>query len=138
MGAVDSANMVIANLEAKKEQAETALVSARQGWDTLSVEAQSKLVALDTAWKGKFTLAQSTIAEKDKIILSLTGQLDLQVKITDEYKAMYEGERALRINCDLGLALKDSRINQLERKNKLKNILGIAGWGAAAIVSIVK
>ena len=138
MGAVDSSNTVIANLEAGKEQAESDLADARKGWTELSADAQAKLTALDQAWTVKFNLLQAQDVEKDKIIFSLTEANKRQIIVSGEYKAMWESEKALRLNCELGLGLKDKRINQLERKNRLGNILGIAGWGTAALVSIVK
>jgi hypothetical protein len=138
MGAVDSSNTVIANLEAGKDQAEADLADARKGWTELSADAQAKLRALDQAWTVKFNLLQAQDVEKDKIIFSLTESYNSQVIISGEYKAMWESEKALRINCELGLGLKDKRINQLERTNKLKNILGVAGWGVAAVVSLTK
>lgn len=55
-------------------------------------------------WKGKFSLAQGAIVEKDKIIFSLRGQLAVQMKLTEEWKANYEREYALRLTSD-GLRL---------------------------------
>jgi hypothetical protein len=138
--AIDSANTVIATLQDKQviKDGQISSLNVSLSEATTDAERVPILVSLVDEWKGKFTLAQSTIAEKDKIIESATIKYNLQVQISDEYKAGWEREKALRLNCEAGLGLKDKRINQLERQNRAKNILGVAGWGVAAIVSIVK
>lgn len=139
-GAIDSANTVIATLQEAQDTANDQISALNVSLSEATTDAERVpiLINLVDEWKGKFTLAQSTIAEKDKIIEAATVKYNLQVQISDEYKAGWEREKALRLNCEAGLGLKDKRINQLERQNRAKNILGVAGWGVAAIVSIVK
>ena len=139
-GAIDSANTVIATLQEAQDTANDQISSLNVSLSEATTDAERVpiLVSLVDEWKGKFTLAQSTIAEKDRIIEATTVKYNLQVQISDGYKAGWGREKALRLNCEVGLGLKDKRINQLERQNKLKTILGVAGWATAAIVSIVK
>jgi hypothetical protein len=139
-GAIDSANTVIATLQEAQDTANDQISELNVSLSEATTDAERVpiLVSLVSEWQGKFTLAQSTIAEKDLIIEATTVKYNLQVQISDEYKAGWEREKALRLNCEVGLGLKDKRINQLERQNKFKNILGVAGWGVAAIVSIAR
>ncbi len=139
-GAIDSANTVIATLQEAQDTANDQISSLNVSLSEATTDAERVpiLVSLVDEWKGKFTLAQSALAEKDKIIESTTIKYNLQVHISDEYKANWEREKALRINCETGLGLYEKRVNQLERQNRAKNILVIAGWGVAALVSITK
>jgi chromosome segregation ATPase len=139
-GAIDSANTVIATLQEAQDTANDQISSLNVSLSEATTDAERVpiLVSLVDEWKGKFTLAQSTIAEKDRIIEATTVKYNLQVQISDEYKANWEREKALRINCENGLGLYEKRVNQLERKSRLKNVLFIGGIAALSALVIAK
>jgi chromosome segregation ATPase len=58
-------------------------------------------------WKDQFSLCQQVIAEKDKIIFSLTEKYDAQVKISLEWYHLYNEQVNLRV-------LAERRIDGLE------------------------
>jgi len=61
-------------------------------------------------WAEQFSTCQDIIAEKDKIIFSLTGKYEAQVKISAEYKANWEGEHTLRVMAEKQLRLAERHL----------------------------
>jgi cell fate (sporulation/competence/biofilm development) regulator YlbF (YheA/YmcA/DUF963 family) len=135
-GAIDSAYTVIANLEEHKAQAETALADAREGWSSLSAEAQAKLIALDQAWQGKFDLLQAQDKEKDKIIFSLTQKYQAQLDISNRYSALWEQEKALNTTLEIRLNLADKKVPRLYRQVKLNRVLEATLVATAVILAL--
>ena len=58
----------------------------------------ANLKAQVVVWKQDFTLAEQTIADKDKIIFDLTAKYDAQVKVAADYKLLYEDQLPLVAN----------------------------------------
>ena len=120
-GSIDSANTIIANLEGKQGEATNAIghLTTALGQAKTDAERVPILAALVDEWKGKFTLAQAQIAEKDKIIFSLTNKYNNQLRISEEYSGLWGKEKTLRLKAEIGLNLQDKRIRILEKKSKL-------------------
>ena len=68
-------------------------------------------------WSDKFTLAESVIVEKDKIIFSLKDKYSTAMGIADMYKAMHMKELDLRVLCE-------KKANVLERKYRSQRFKG--------------
>ena len=86
------------------------------------------------AWKGKFALAEKIIADKDKIIFSLTRKYEAQVTITLEWQSRYNGVIALNENLGLQVKTLKRQISRLKLGSGMKNVLIIA----AVIYGLVK
>lgn len=74
----------------------------------------SNLTEQVVAWKQKFTLAESVIADKDAIIFSLNEKYESQVKISLEWKGMYENEATLRVIADERFKLTDRKLRGIQ------------------------
>ena len=89
---------------------------------------------LDTqvaAWKEKFSLAQSVIEEKDKIIFNLTEKYDAQVTISNSYKLQFEEGQKLNQIAEL-------RIQSLEKELRISKFTGkIARAGTLILAGLV-
>ncbi|MDD5007267.1 MAG: hypothetical protein PHC68_02555 [Syntrophorhabdaceae bacterium] len=137
-GHIDSANTVIATLQAHQEQANGTIGSLNDKLAQAQTDAEKVpiLTALVQEWIGKFNLAQATIAEKDKIIFSLTEKYQAQLQISERYKADWTAETSLRTLAETRLNLLDKRVVGLERKLKLRNagdLILVAGAIAVAL-----
>jgi predicted nuclease with TOPRIM domain len=90
-----------------------------------------------SVWKEKFTLAEGVIAEKDKIIFALTEKYETQVKITGEYKELYEREARLRGLLEEHVRIADSKLGGLQLKfNVSKGVtIALAGLIIYGLVS---
>jgi len=71
----------------------------------------ANLVSQISIWKQKFTLTQSIIADKDKIIFSLNEKYESQLKITNSYKAMYESIQGI-------VGIRTKQVKELEKINR--------------------
>ena len=101
---------------------------------------KQKIANLETqvsVWKEKFTLAEGVIAEKDKIIFALTEKYETQVKITGEYKELYEREVRLRGLLEERVRMADSKLGGLRLKfNVSKGVMiALAGLIIYGLVS---
>ena len=123
---IDSANTIIAHLEEGKADAEAALKKARQGWDTLSAEAQAKLHELDTAWSKKFDILQGQYDALKTANFDLQTQYKNALSIGDNYKSLWGSEKNLRQKCELGIQIADKRIASLQRTVRLTRYVSIA------------
>jgi len=137
-GHIDSANTVIATLQAHQEQANGTIGSLNDKLAQAQTDAEKVpiLTALVQEWIGKFNLAQATIAEKDKIIFSLTEKYQAQLQISERHKADWTAETSLRTLAETRLNLLDKRVVGLERKLKLRNagdLILVAGAIAVAL-----
>ena len=81
------------------------------------------------AWKEKFSLAESVIADKDAIIFSLNEKYESQVKISLNWETLYNNEVKLHALCSQRLKLADKKLRGLRFTGTIKNglILGLAG-----------
>ena len=137
-GAIDSANTHLATLEQSQINAGNTIVKLNESLTTAKTDAEKVpiLTALVQEWIGKFNLAQATIAEKDKIIFSLTEKYQAQLQISERYKADWTAETSLRTLAETRLNLLDKRVVGLERKLKLRNagdLILVAGAIAVAL-----
>ena len=89
------------------------------------------------AWKEKFSLAESVIADKDAIIFSLNEKYESQVKISLNWETLYNNEGKLHALCSQRLKLADKKLRGLRFTGTIKNglILGLAG---VVIYSLVR
>jgi len=80
-------------------------------------------------WKQKFRIAEAIISDKDDIIFNLTEKYEAQVKISLEWKAMYENESTLRALAEKRLSLADRQIGRLKFGGTIKTglVVGLAG-----------
>lgn len=127
-GSIDSANTIIANLEGKQGEANATIgqLNTALGQAKTDAERVPILTALVEEWKGKFTLAQAQIAEKDKVIFSLTDQYRSALQIGEEYRNLWTTEKTLRLKCEDGLSLSDKRIATLGRTVKTTRLFACA------------
>ena len=81
------------------------------------------------AWKGKFSLAQSIIADKDEIIFSLTQKYNAQLIISNSYKDMYETLTQNTKKLQSIVKAQDGQIRKLRLTSGMKTgvVLGLAG-----------
>ena len=88
-------------------------------------------------WKNKFQLAESIIADKDKIIFSLTQKYEAQLSITHEWELKYDG--AIKLNDNLNLQVKalKGQVNRLKIGSGTKNLLIVIA-GGIIIYGLVK
>jgi hypothetical protein len=123
-GAIDSANGVIAGLEQGQTNAGNAIVKLKESLSQAKTDAEKVpiLESLVAEWTIKFNLAQDTIAEKDKIIFSLTAKYQSQLVISERYKADWTDETSLRKMAETRLSLLDKRVGSLEKKLRLRNV----------------
>lgn len=128
----------IAELEKGKVQSDAALMTAREGWAALSVEAQAKLVALDRAWANKFDILSQQYKEQKKINFDLLTKYDKQVEISATYKALWEGQTTLASSLKQGLNLADKRIASLNRRLKMNRIIEVGLIVAGAYLALKK
>jgi hypothetical protein len=128
-GSIDSANTIIAHLEEGKANAEAALKKAREGWDSLSAEAQAKLHELDKAWIAKFDILQGQYDALKGANFDLQTQYQTELKISANYRSLFESEKSLRLKCEDGISLSDKRIASLSKQVKL--------WKGIAVVAVV-
>ena len=75
---ISNKNNTIAGLDKKTKELEAAFANLPD--DAAKVV---NLQAQVQAWKDKFAVAEGIIADKDKVIFSITAKYDAQVKITD-------------------------------------------------------
>ena len=90
----------------------------------------NKLKENITIWKQKFTIAESIIADKDKIIFNLQEKYEAQLKISLNYKEMYEKSHQLLLLSNKQLKLADRKIRSARLFSSVKTIAigAIAGY----------
>jgi len=115
-GAIDSANSVIANLEAKDEEQKNKIDGLKEEYMLLQEQAQrlDNLKEQVSAWKQRFDLAQKKLTEKDEIIFSLTQKYNKELelrKVTEIVLGDYKQQALVR----------NELISELERKLRHKN-----------------
>ncbi len=127
-GSIDSANTIIANLEGQQSDSDRDILNLEQSLAQAKTDAERVpiLTALVDEWKGKFTLAQAQIAEKDKVIFSLTEQYHNEISVSANYKSLWEREHTLRLKCEEGIGLSDKRIATLNRTVKTTRLVAVA------------
>ena len=110
-GNIDSSNTIIAGIGEKDEALadRTKRLEAARREITNKDALISNLEQQVETWRARFSLAQDTIAEKDKIIFSLTDKYEIQLKITKEREAQILARDNL-------LEIKDLRIAGLEKQ----------------------
>jgi len=88
-------------------------------------------------WKQKFTLAESIIADKDRIIFSLNEKYNTQLQITTRYKQLYENEVNLRTLAEDRLSLADKKLSGLRFQINLGKGI-VIGLGALIIYGLIR
>lgn len=126
-GAIDSANTVIVDLEKGQTKAGNTIVKLNDTLAQAKTDAEKVpiLESLVKEWSNKFSLAQNQLAEKDKIIFSLTEKYESQVRISLQYTVDWKNEKALRELGEKRSSLQDKRIRSLERRLKLRNVVDV-------------
>lgn len=119
--AVKNSSIKILHEKTAKLEVEFALYATLHDKDAQIVNLQEQV----NVWKQKFDLAESTIADKDGIIFSLTEKYDAQVKISAEWKGSYEREHQLRL-------VSEKLYEEIKGKYRGINLLG--GIKTAAIL----
>ena len=74
-------------------------------------------------WSERFTLAQNQLAEKDKIIFSLTEKFNAQVKISIQWEGLYNRQVGLNKILEDRIALADKKISRLGFESKIEKVL---------------
>lgn len=89
------------------------------------------------AWAEKFSLAELTIKEKDKIMFSLTGKFDAQKKISSEYLLQIGREINLRNVAEERIQTLEKNLKQAKIYSKVKDWI-VAGFIGYTIYSLIK
>lgn len=88
-------------------------------------------------WKQKFHIAEAIISDKDDIIFSLNEKYEAQVKISLEWRAMYENESTLRALAEKRLKLAGRQIGRLKFGGTIKTGL-VAGLAGVVVYGLVR
>jgi len=110
-GEVDSAYTVIETLRAEDHNKSETIVRLESEFDKLSdKDPQIKnLKAQVEEWKGRFSLAQDKLSEKDKIIFSLQEKYEAELELRKVTQVVLEEYKT-------GLGIRDELVAELERK----------------------
>ena len=127
-GGIDSANTIIVGLEEAighkdihLSELDEALVQAKTDAERVPI-----LMAMVEEWKGKFTLAQSEIGELKGQVFSLTTQYQNEIKVSAEYRNLWQSEKGLRLKAEDGLGLFGKKVASLNRKVKMTRLVAVA------------
>ena len=80
-------------------------------------------------WAEKFSLAESIIAEKDKIIADWAAKFTAQVEISEAWKAKYESEAHLRTLAESGWKLSERKLKRTKIMSNVKTGLVVGALG---------
>jgi len=119
-----SASVAAGNLEALESEYK-AIIAA--GGDAL--KQIDNLQAQVAGWKSQFSLAQSTIAEKDKIIFGLTEKYALQASISLAWKSQFEGEQSLRFDAERLIKSLEWKVRVTRAKSTIVTLAAITVAG---------
>jgi len=146
-GMVDSANTVIARHEESISNREARLRSLR----FRERELTEKVETLDTVIEQrdnfrlqrdeldeKFTLAQEVIGKKDEIISNLENQYELQVEISEDWKAKYLGEVELNKSMKNLVKFHEAKLKGLRFRSSLKSVVTVAAVAGATYLALKK
>jgi len=137
---IDEAGRTIIDAEGKIRDKDERILNLEEAFTQLGENKDAKIINLQaqlSIWKEKFTLAQAIIADKDKIIFSLTAKYDAQVQITAEWEAScYRQVELHQIALDR-ISVMEKEWRGIQFGSKLKTYL-IAAAAAAFIYSLVK
>jgi len=143
---VVSQNKVISDADAaivsKSKQISTSiekLTRLESEYETLGADKDAKITNLQSqvaTLKDNLTVVYSIIADKDTIISAWDAKFTAAVKISDEWKLAYEGEKKLRLQCEGLVTTLEKRIATQGFVSKLKNvaIVGLAGYAAYDLI----
>ena len=124
---IDSANTIIVGLEEAQGDKDTTIghLTTALGQAKTDAERVPILTAMVEEWKGKFTLAQSEIGELKKINFDLKTQYLNEIKVSEEYRNLWQSEKGLRLKAEGGLNLSDKRISSLQKQVKLTRVVSL-------------
>jgi len=90
----------------------------------------NKLKENVTIWKQKFTLAESIIRNKDKIIFNLQDKYNAQLKVSLNYRELYEKTNELSRKQEIRIRVLEKKQRGLQIKSILKTVAigGLAGY----------
>lgn len=120
----------------KLESTYTKLKEELVSVDTLQLRVDN-LETQVSIWKQKFTLSEGIIQDKDSVIFSLNEKYEAQVKISLEWKQMYDNEVTLHTLCKQRLDLANKRIGGLRFGGTIKTGL-VLGLAAVVIYGLVQ
>jgi hypothetical protein len=123
---IDSANTIIVGLEEDVADAEAEVADARKGWDKFSVECQAKLKELDLSWSSVHEIDRKEMGELKGQVFSLTKQYQNEIKVSAEYRNLWQSEKGLRLKAEDGLGLFDKKVASLQRKVKTTQLVAVA------------
>ena len=108
-------------------------------YETLGADKDAKITNLQSqvaTLKDNLTVVYSIIADKDTIISAWDAKFTAAVKISDEWKLAYEGEKKLRLQCEGLVTTLERRIATQGFVSKLKNVavVGLAGFAAYNLI----
>lgn len=87
-------------------------------------------------WKQKFTLAEGIIRDKDVVIFSINEKYEAQVKISLEWRGLYDREVTLHKLSQGRLRIAEHRIGRLKFGGTLKTglVMGLVGVVAVGLI----
>jgi len=110
-GAIDSANTVIEGLKRDDHDKSLRIQSLESEYEKLQSKDEQivNLRAQVGAWKGRFSLSQETIAEKDTIIFSLREKIEEEVRFRQAVEVVLQDYKN-------SIAVRDELISELTKK----------------------
>jgi hypothetical protein len=125
---IDSANTIIVGLEEAQGDRDTAIghLTTALGQAKTDAERVPILTAMVDEWKGKFTLAQAETGELKRVNFDLKTQYQNEIKVSAEYRNLWQSEKGLRLKAEDGLGLFDKKVASLQRKVKTTQLVAVA------------
>lgn len=125
----------IGTLESNVVTKDASLLNLEKEFTQLGDDKDAKISNLTeqvSIWKEKFTLAEKIISEKDVIIFSLTEKYNNQLKVSLDYKELYESVQGTNDLLQIGLGRANKQIVKLKVTNKIKNLACVVLGGIIA------
>jgi len=131
-GEISTLHAQTAELESTYAKLKEELVSV----DTLQLRVDN-LETQVSIWKQKFTLSEGIIQDKDGVIFSLNAKYEAQVKISLEWKQMYDNEVVLHNLSEVRARIADKKLGGLRFTGTIKTGL-VLGLAAVVIYGLVQ
>jgi len=135
---------ISATVAVKNKKIQDLHIATQNLEDTLDFDTQisneDKIVNLQKqveAWKDKFAIISTIVKDKDEIIFNLQEKYNTQLKISLNYKEMYERSQQLVLLADKRLKLADKKIRNARLGSTVKTI-ALGAVGGYLIYKVVK
>ena len=90
-----------------------------------------------TAWKDKFAIINAVVKDKDEIIFNLQAKYDAQVKISINYKSLYEKTNELAEKQEVRIKVLEGKQRTSQLTSRIKDVL-IVGLAVYVGYGVIK